>query len=262
VILNNPKGKNTVNDEWISELERILNDCNDNNNVNCVLIWAQGSYFTAGLDLAYAVENFKDGKSPFETYKIIKRWQKVFSLPHTIKKPTIVAVNGYCVGAGIDFISSADVRFCTKDSKFSIAETKIGIVADLGTLQRIGKIVGSSIARQMVLSGESINSNLALQSGLVSTVYENKDTMLEEARALCLKIASLSPYVVQASKLVMNFSEEHSVEDGLEYVALWNVSFLGKTSDDIAEAISSFYQKKKSPTSNTDYKNTENNLKC
>jgi len=195
--------------------------------------------------LNFAAENFKDDNNPMEFYQKLKKWQEVFSLPHKIKKPTIVAVHGHCVGGGIDLITSADIRICTNDAIFTIAETKIAIVADLGTLQRIGRVVGSSMARQMALTGEPINAKIALMSGLVSSVYENKDVMLEEARKLCSTIAGLSPYTVQATKLVLNYSEEHSVEDGLEYIALWNNGFMGKTRDDIAEAISSFFSKRK-----------------
>jgi len=125
---------------------------------------------------------------------------------------------------------------------FSVKETQVGIVADLGTLQRLSKLIGTGFARELAFTSDEMSADRALQCGLVNSVYENRDQMLEAGRSMANRIASLSPLVVQGTKITLNYAEEHSIEDGLFQVALWNTAFL--RSDDVGEAVMSFMQKR------------------
>jgi enoyl-CoA hydratase/carnithine racemase len=125
---------------------------------------------------------------------------------------------------------------------FFFSRTQIGIVADLGTLQRLNKIVGNGIAREMAFTASDLSAERALQVGFVNAVYENKEALLEAGRALAARIASLSPLVVQGTKVALNYAEEHSVEDSLFQVALWNAAFI--KSDDAVEAMMAFMEKR------------------
>lgn len=141
----------------------------------------------------------------------------------------------------MDLITASDIRLCSRDAEFSVAETKLAIVADLGTLQRLSTIVGKGVTREMILTGEPINSDRAESIGLVNKVYPDQESLLKGAREMALKIAKNSPLVVQGAKKLLNMSENLSIEESLEMVAIWNSSFL--RSEDLTEAIKAFMTK-------------------
>ena len=150
---------------------------------------------------------------------------------------------GHCIGGGVDLTTACDIRLCTKDATFAIHETKIAIVADVGTLQRITGIVGKGMAREMAYTGKRLTADRALRCGFVNEVYEDKEQLLEGAREMAAEIAANSPLAVQGTKAVLQYSEEHTTQEGLEYVAQWNTSFL--QSEDLKEAINAFMEKRK-----------------
>ena len=152
--------------------------------------------------------------------------------------PVIAAVHGWCIGGGVDLISACDVRTASADARFSVRETKLGIVADLGSLQRLPRIVGQGNARELALTGTDIGAQRAQAMGLISEVATDRDGALQAARAMAQEIAENPPLVVRGVKQVMNFGEDKSVDDGLEYVAAWNSAFLA--SEDLGEAVSAF----------------------
>jgi enoyl-CoA hydratase/carnithine racemase len=155
----------------------------------------------------------------------------------------ISAIHGVCIGGGVDLVTACDIRLCTKDTKFSVRETKIAIVADLGTLQRITRICGRGFTREIALTGDDIEASRAYHFGLVNQVYENQEDLMIGARKMANNISSNSPLVVQGTKHILEYSEDHTVEEGTKYTALWNSAFL--KSDDLKEAIMSFMSKKK-----------------
>ena len=153
----------------------------------------------------------------------------------------LLAKEGHDV-IGVDLVTACDIRLCTADASFSIYETRIAIVADVGTLQRITPIVGKGMAREMAFTGRFIDANRAQRCGLVNDVFTDKNALLAGARALAEEIAQNSPLAVQGTKSVLNYSDEHSTEEGLEYVAQWNSSFF--QSNDIVEALNAFAEKR------------------
>src|SRR3989338_1208759 len=206
--------------------------------VHCILIWSDRRVFSAGLDLQEAATSGFDG-GPREDggelpptdrarrlYALVKRWQSYLEAIHTCPKPVVVACHGASIPGPIDLITAADVRLCSADAYFAIAETRVAIVADLGTLQRIAKLVGPGMAREMAFTAENVDAARALQSGLVNRVYPDKERLLIGARKMCDGIATHSPRTVQGTKLVLNYAEDHNLQDALDHVALHNASFL------------------------------------
>lgn len=159
-----------------------------------------------------------------------------------------------CIGGGVDLITACDIRLCTKDASFSVKETQIAMVADLGTIPRITRIVSKGVYKEMVnlwfflliaqiYTGEPINAQRAHHFGLVNEVYEDKEALLQAARTLCSKIAANSPLAVQGAKHILQYAEDHTMSDTLDYIGLWNTSFL--ESEDLMESVVAFMQKRR-----------------
>jgi enoyl-CoA hydratase len=249
VILDRPEKLNAMAPQFFFDIKNAFEEIDNDDSIRVAILHAEGRMFTAGLDLkqsgslltgdgakqSQAADNYK-------TYRKIRQLQDCFTALQVCRKPVIAAVHGKCIGGGIDLITAADIRLCTSDSEFSIFETRIAITADVGTLQRITPIVGKGVAREMAFTGKFIGSERAMQSQLVNHVYPDKETMLEGARELARDIAANSPLAVQGTKTVMNYSDEHGTDEGLEYVAQWNSAFI--RSDDLTEAMNAFIEKR------------------
>jgi len=251
VILNTPDKLNAMTIKFFHEIETAFQELDRDPDVRVVVIWAEGRLFTAGLDLKEAATGVLGGGSGserslaarnYELYRTIKDIQGCFTAVAQCRKPVIAAIHNKCIGGGLDLVTACDIRICSADASFSIYETKIAIVADVGTLQRITPIVGKGMAREMAMTGRFINAERALACGLVNEVHPDKGALLTAARALAGEIAANAPMAVQGVKAVLDFSDEHSAAEGLEYVAQWNSSFV--QSNDVAEAVSAFLEKR------------------
>jgi enoyl-CoA hydratase len=175
-------------------------------------------------------------------YRRIRELQASFTSLADSPKPVIAAIHGYCLGAGIDLITACDIRLAAVDAKFGVRETVMGLVADVGTLQRLPAIVGPGHVAEMVYSGRDIDADRALRIGLVNDVYPDADATLSAALDLAETIAANSPLVVQGAKRVLKAGEGQTVAEGLDYVAVWNAAFL--LSDDLTEAMTAFVEKR------------------
>lgn len=250
VVLNNPAKLNAMAPIFFDEVKAAFEELDADDAIRAVVLWAEGRLFTAGLDLFAASGNLLAGASGDQTpaqkarhlYHEIKRLQACFTAAEKCRKPVIAAVHGHCIGGGVDLTTACDIRLCSADATFSIYETKIAIVADVGTLQRISRIVGPGMAREMGYTGKRITADRALRSGLVNEVYPDKDALLAGARAMAEEIAANSPLAVQGTKQVLQYSEQHNLEDGLEYIAQYNAAHL--TSNDLMEAVQAFMEKR------------------
>jgi enoyl-CoA hydratase/carnithine racemase len=254
VILSSPNRLNAMDDTFFTEVAQVFRDLSMDDEIYVVILWAEGKCFSSGLDLKSSTNlfsQFSDSSSEQSSpamqnlllLKHIQRVQTSFVAISKCKKPVIAVVHGACIGGGMDMILSCDIRLGTEDSTYSIRETKIAIVADLGTLQRIESVVGKGFSREMAFTGSDYDARTVEKHGLLNAVYKNQEECLRAARQMANNIAENSPLVVQGTKHILNYSETHDVEDALYHVALWNAAML--RSDDLAEAIMSFMQKKK-----------------
>jgi enoyl-CoA hydratase len=159
------------------------------------------------------------------------------------RKPVVLAIHSHCIGGGVDLASASDIRLASEDAVFSIRETRMAMVADLGTLQRIGAIIGHGWTRELALTGRDFDAAQALEIGFVTHVFPDRATLVEEGLKLTTEIAQLSPVTVQGVKETLNFSRDFGAAAGLEFVAQKNAAIL--PSEDLMEAFQAFMEKRK-----------------
>jgi enoyl-CoA hydratase len=248
--LDNPERRNAMGPDLWADLPRMMEDVCEDDDVRAVVIAARGPAFTVGLDLktmgsAVAGEGgggTSEAARRKAALRSIKRLQGSINAVADCPKPVIAAVHGYCIGGGIDLICACDVRLASSEAVFSVRETKIAIVADLGTLQRLPGIVTKGHVAELAYTGKDITADRAAEIGLVNQVLPDADACHKAAQEMAIEIASNSPLAVQGTKAVLKASEGRSVDEGLDYIAVWNAAFL--TSDDLSEAFTAFLEKR------------------
>jgi enoyl-CoA hydratase len=222
--------------------------------VRVIVLAGRGKAFCAGIDLMDHAPGLAGGGSlsgrgesvvgkRLALLEDIRRYQHTVSSLANTNKPVIAAVHGACIGAGMDLITACDIRLAAAGAKFSVRETRIAMVADVGTLQRLPRVIGDGPARELIFTGCDVDAERALAIGLVNDVLPDVGTLHERAQALAQEIAANSPLAVQGSKQVLGQSRRREVAAELEYVALWNTAFLH--SDDLGEAMNAFIQRRK-----------------
>jgi len=247
--LSRPEKRNAMSPEFWEELPAAMGELGADDEVRAVVLAARGPHFTAGLDLkAMGGSLGAGGEDASEASRRrallgeIERLQGSITAVADCPKPVIAAVQGYCLGGGIDLITACDVRLAAADAVFGVRETRIAIVADVGTLQRLPGIVGRGIAYELCLTGDDFGAERAREIGLVNGVHPDAEAAVTAAREMAGRIAGNSPLAVQGTKRVLRYCEGKSVEDGLRYVATWNAAFL--QSEDLKEALGAFLQKR------------------
>jgi enoyl-CoA hydratase len=220
-----------------------------NREIRALVIAAKGPHFSVGLDLkefgggfASAAPSTSKAASSAQSYLAVRAMQASVTSIAALAIPVIAAVHGYCIGGGVDLVSACDVRYCANDAKFSVRETKVAIVADLGSLQRLPKIISAGHLAELAYTGKDIDAQRALAIGLVNAVYANSDEVLAGARHLAHEIAQNSPLAVQGTKAVLAANDGRTVDEGLEFVARWNTMYL--QSNDLREAMTAFVEKR------------------
>jgi enoyl-CoA hydratase len=241
VWLNRPNRLNAMNEPAWAELPPIMGAFSADDGVRVVVIAARGRAFTAGIDLVEMGPLIADpdAGSTVERrrrfLRKVKQLQRTFSSLADCPKPVIAAVHGPCIGGGLDLISACDIRLASADAVFSLRETRLAMVADVGTMQRLPRIIGPGMVAELAYTGRDFTAEEALAMGLVNRVLEDRDALIAATDEMAHRIAANSPLAVQGAKAVLRASEGRSVADGLEYVALWNTAFIH--SEDIAEAV-------------------------
>jgi enoyl-CoA hydratase/carnithine racemase len=238
----------TMPPRFFDELGAAFDEIDADPSVRAVILRSEAKHFTYGLDLPAAFQELGPGLAGgtagvrIELHRTILRLQEQISKVARCPVPVIAAVHGWCIGGGIDLITACDVRLASADAKFSVRETKIAIVADLGTLQRLPLVVGQGHARELALSGKDIDAERAKEIALVNDVFADRDALFSGANALARQIADNAPLTVRGVKRVLDFGVDRRVADGLDYVAAWNSAFLA--SDDLGEALAAFMERR------------------
>lgn len=249
--LNRPDARNALGRALWQDLPRAAAAIDENHDVRVVVLAARGPHFTVGLDLKEMGGSLGDGARASAsravanraTYAEIRRLQDAVTSLAALRVPVIAAVHGYCLGGGIDIICAADIRLAAADAVFSVRETKVAIVADLGTLQRLPRIIGAGHVAELAFTGKDISADRAAQIGLVNDVVAGSaDAVLSAARAMATEIAANSPLAVAGTKEVLRANDGATVHEGLEFVARWNTSFL--SSNDLKEAMTAFLERR------------------
>jgi len=247
--LDRPDALNAMGPAFFADLPRIMDDLGRDVGVRCVLIAAKGRAFSSGLDLktmgADVLQPNADA-SPVENRQSLL--EKIRAMQHAITsvaecpKPVVAAIHGACIGGGVDLATACDIRLATADATFAVRETKLAMVADLGTLQRLPRIIGEGRVHELVYTGADVSGRRAEAIGLVNRTVDDSSALHEAAREMAEEIAGNSPLAVQGAKSVLRAGRTQTVEEGLEHVAIWNAAFL--QSEDLAEAVTAFMQKR------------------
>lgn len=240
ICLNRPEVINSMNTDFWSELPAIIEALDRESAARVIILSSQGKHFTAGMDLSVigAIGN-GEGHEPARAAEKARRWildlQNTFTVLEKARMPVISAIQGACIGGGVDMVCAADMRFCTSNAYFNIKETALGITADVGTLQRIQHVMPSGLARELAYSSRNLGAEEALACGFVNKVYADQEQMLAAVRALATEIASHSPMAVHGTKAMLNYSRDHPVEDSLNHMATWQSGML--QAPDVQEAM-------------------------
>ncbi len=238
----------TMPPAFFHELREAFQTIAADKEVRAVVLRSSAKSFTYGLDLP---ATFKEHGSLFAgggatermgLHELIGDLQDCMNAVYRCPVPVVAAIHGHCIGGGIDLITCCDIRLASADSKFSVRETRIAIVADLGTLQRLPAIVGEGHARELALRGCDIDAERAAAISLVNHVYPDNESLQKEAQAMAAEIAANPALTVRGVKKVMDFGRDHGAEAGLHYVSAWNAAFLA--SEDLAEGMAAFMGKR------------------
>ena len=231
VQINRPEKINAMNAEFWSEIRDIFAWIEDTAEVRVVVLSGAGKHFSSGIDLMLLAQvGAQLGKEVGRNARTLKRkieeLQSSFTAVDNCSKPVLAAIQGYCLGGAIDLISSCDMRYCTADAQFAIKEVDVGMAADVGTLQRLPHIIGDGMMRELAYTGRTIEGEEAQRIGLVNRTYSDQEALMGGVFEIARTIAQKSPIAVQGSKEMIRYMRDHSVADGLNYIATWNASML------------------------------------
>ena len=244
--LANPERRNALGPAFWEELPRAFDELVADDAVRVVVIAARGPHFTVGLDLKAMGGAIVEGGSGAGARKrlldFILKIQRSVTAVARCEKPVIAVAHGYCIGGGIDLLTACDIRVAAADVVFSIRETRMAMVADVGTLQRLPGIIGKGQVAELAFSGDDFGAERAKELGFVNAVHADPASALAAARALAARIAANSPLAVTGTKRVLEYCAGKSIEDGLTYVATWNAAFVA--SEDLREAMTAFFEKR------------------
>ncbi|MFJ7142732.1 MAG: crotonase/enoyl-CoA hydratase family protein [Pseudomonas protegens] len=248
VQINRPEKINAMNAAFWSEIVEIFRWVDDTDAVRVVVLSGAGKHFSSGIDLmllaGVANELGKDvGRNARLLRRKILQLQSSFTAVDNCRKPVLAAIQGYCLGGAIDLISACDMRYAADDAQFSIKEIDIGMAADVGTLQRLPRIIGDGMLRELAYTGRTFGAEEARSIGLVNRTYSDAASLLDGVMEIAREIAAKSPIAISGTKEMLSYMRDHRIDDGLEYVATWNAAML--QSNDLRVAIAAHMSKQK-----------------
>jgi enoyl-CoA hydratase len=247
--LDRPAKRNAMGAAFWDDFPRAVRSLDADPDVRAVVIAGRGAAFSAGLDLVemgpallHADPDDSDAGRSDAVYRLAKQLQDAFEAVAQAATPSVAAVWGPCVGGGLDLAAACDVRIAARDAVFSLREIRVGIVADLGALQRLPRLIGLAATTEMALTGRDVPAEEALRLGLVVRLADGADATLADARETAAQIAAHSPLVARGVKAVLRASADLPLAQALDHVALWNAAFL--RSHDLTEAVTAHLERR------------------
>ena len=231
-FLNRPDKANALNEGLWFEIGKLADWASKEKEVRVLVLSGKGNNFTAGIDFQYIKEMRKEYDSLDEGWRgeylrnAIKKMQASFNALRECAKPTIASIHGACIGGGVDLITACDMRYSTADASFSVKEIDLGIVADIGTLQRLPLLVGEGVARELSFTGRLFTGKEAKDMGLVYCCFQDESRLMKSVSSIALEISKKSPLAIRGIKNVLNYNQDKNLRDGLDYVANWNATSL------------------------------------
>jgi enoyl-CoA hydratase len=242
VRLNRPDKANAMNAALWQEIRRAFAWVDETPAARVAILEGEGRHFSSGIDLQMMaglmpqVHDDCDGRAREKLRRVILDLQDTLSSLERCRKPVLAAIHGACVGGAVDLICCADMRYAAADAQFTIKEVDIGMVADVGTLQRLPRLIGSQgLVRELAYTGRSVDAAEARAIGLVNRVYDSREALHTGVREIAATIAAKSPLAIRGIKEMLNYARDHGVADGLNHVATWNAAML--MSEDLMKAM-------------------------
>jgi enoyl-CoA hydratase len=249
VTMLGPGKGNAMGPDLFRELPLVFGALDRDPAVRAVVLRGSGDHFCYGLDLMGMMQELLPlvagaggATERTQLLDLLHELQASVDSVARCRKPVLAAIHGWCIGGGLDIAAACDLRLCAKDARFSLREVKVAIVADLGSLQRLPRIIGDGPTRELAYTGKNIDAAEALRLGLVNAVHETPDALFAAAKATAKEIADNPPLTVQGIKRVLGACDGKSVEEGLRIVAAWNAAFL--QSKDLQEAFGAFAERR------------------
>jgi len=249
IRLNRPEQLNSMIPAFWAELPEIVDGLSDGGRTRAVVLSSTGKHFCAGMDLSVfggagleGEETLSAGRRHANFRYSVLHLQRALTALEEARMPVLAAIQGGAVGGAVDLITAADCRYATEDAWFCIQEINIGMTADAGTLQRLPKLIPEGIVRELAYTGRRMSATRAAEVGLVNEVFADHDAMLSGVHEIAAEIASKTPLAVHGTKEMINFTRDHSVQEGLKYMALWQTGMFQPS--DMAEAFTAMKEKR------------------
>lgn len=249
VAFNRPAKANALVLRAWEEMKLIFETLHKTPEARVIVLSGEGKHFCAGIDLELlmGMQEFQaiecEGRKREALREFIFKLQDCISAIEKCRKPVLAAIHRSCIGGAVDIIAACDMRYCTDDAVFSIREIDLGLVADIGTLQRLPKILNSGVVAEMAYTGRNVGGAEAAKIGLVNRVFADKESMMKDVLAVAEQIAEKSPLCIRGTKEILLYTRDHTVEESLNYMTAWNASML--FSNDLMEAFQANITKQK-----------------
>ncbi len=231
IRLNRPDALNTFVPALWRELPEAVTAIDREASARVIVIASTGRHFTAGMDLSALTglapqEGGDEVRERARIMRLVAELQESFNVLERARMPVIAAVQGGCVGAGLDMVTACDLRYATADAFFCLHEINLALTADVGTFPRILRHMPDGMAREMAFTGARLDATRAASIGLVNAVYPDSDAMMSAVTEAARTIAAKSPLAVWGSKEMLNYARDHATADTLAHVAVWQAGML------------------------------------
>lgn len=229
IQLKRPDVYNSMIPSFWNDLPRIVDEIDAQATARAIVVSSTGKHFTSGMDLSVFTGGSvatgggatEMGRQRSALWMLVQKLQDSFSCFENARMPVLAAIQGGCIGGGIDMVTAADMRYCSKEAFFCIQEINIGMTADVGTLQRLPKLIPEGVAREMAYTGDRLPAQRALEIGLVNQVFSDHDSLVSGVLDIAGRIAKRSPLAIWGTKEMINYGRDHTVADGLRHIAGW-----------------------------------------
>jgi len=236
--LNRPEKRNSMNPAFWRELPQIVEQIDNEASARAIVISSTGPHFTSGLDITSFMSTPSDPKldpvaqqhaksqQGARFHDTVRQMQQSFNCLENARMPVLAAIQGGCIGGGVDMITACDMRYATQDAFITIYEINIGMTADVGTFPRLVKLIPEGIVRELSYTGRRMPAVEAQAAGLINRVYADQAQMLDGVLGIAAEIASKPPLAVYGCKRMINYARDHNTADGLDYIGVWNAAML------------------------------------
>lgn len=226
ISLNRPEALNSLTREFWGDFREQIEALDERGDIRALVISSTGKHFTAGMDLGVFasmpdLSGEEPGRARAALMKTVQSFQDTFTCLERARFPVLAAIQGGCIGGGVDLISACDMRYCSDNAFFVIQEINIGMTADVGTFPRLQKLMADGLVRELAYTGRRLNAERALSSGLVNATFASHDDLLLAVRATAQEVAEKSPLAVWGSKEILNYGRDHTTADTLHHMATW-----------------------------------------